>query len=189
MDARTPTCAREILNKLHIKQTITWSHANECIVYVNWTIMHLKHDSEFFGRKERLRVPYSAQLTFQSNVCYNSNRFGWIYYTRYCYSSLPNWSVCFVLRRTGFLLIYVIIYIIGICGYTKRSLIKSRFSWCIIYTTFIPIASTLFTISFFSWLRKTHKIVYHLSYDVMNDVVATCVTYQTKAHYITLRMR
>ena len=84
-----------------------------------------------FGRQGRLRALYSAQFTFQSNVCYNSNRFGWIYYTRYCYSSLPNWSVCFVLRRLCFLLFDVIIYVIGICGYTKRSLIRSRFSLCI----------------------------------------------------------
>ena len=63
-------------------------------------------------------------------------------------SSSPNWSVCFVLRRTCFLLIDVIIYVTGICGYTKRSLIKSRFSWCIIYTTFISSLSTLVTMIF-----------------------------------------
>ena len=31
---RGHVCAREILNKLCIKQTITWFHANECIVYM-----------------------------------------------------------------------------------------------------------------------------------------------------------
>ena len=36
---------------------------------------------------------------------------------------------------------------------------------------------------------KTYNIVYFWRYDVMNDVVGTSVTYQTKAHYITLPMR
>ena len=88
-------------------------------------------------------------------------------------SSLPNCSVCFVLRRTCFLLIDVIIYVIGLCGYTKRSLIKSHFSWCIV-SRFDP---NYLQYVFFFKLRKTHK-----------DVVGTCLTYQTKAHYITLLM-
>ena len=150
MDARTPTCAREILNKLHLKQIITWSHANECIVYVNWTIMHLKHDSEFLEGRGACVRPILHNWHFnQTCVIIRIESIGLIIHDTVI-SGLPNWCVCSVLRRTCFLLIDVIIYVIGICGYTKRSLIKSRFSWFIIYTTFIPILSK-FSLICFGW--------------------------------------
>ena len=142
-----PTCAREILNKLHIKQTITWSRGNESIVYVNWTIMHLKHDSEFLEGRGACVCPILHNWHFyETYVIIWVGLIGIIIHDTVI-SSLPNWSVCFVLRRTCFLLIDVIICVIGIWGYSKRSLIKSHFSWCIIYTTVIPILSKLFTIS------------------------------------------
>ena len=42
------------------------------------------------------------------------------------------------------------------------------------------------TLVFYFW--KTHKLLCYWSHDVMNDVIGTCLTYQTKAHYITLWM-
>ena len=173
---------------MHIKQTITWSHDNECIAYVNWTILHLKHDSEFLEGRGACVRPILHNWHFnQTCVIIRIGSIGIIIHDTVI-SSLPNWSVCFVLRRTGFLLIYVIIYIIGICGYTKRSLIKSRFIWCIIYTTFISILSKLVTISFFFYFWITQEILCYWNCDVMNDVICTCLIYHTKAHDIALRM-